>query len=91
VSVGTSNTTDCYATFFGKRFIGIVRDDSGNTIMVFEDGRGFVRARDMPGFWVVSAAEVQRCVAKRKRELAATVASLDATLALAAGLPEITA
>jgi hypothetical protein len=88
--VTTSNTTDCYSTFFGQRFIGIVRDDTGNTIMVFEDGRGFVRAKDAPGYWVESADAIQRYVARRKQELAATVASLDATLALAKGLPELT-
>lgn len=91
MSAITSNTTECYSTFFGKKLVGIVHDDNGNPMMVFEDGRAFVRAKDMCGFWVAPADDVRRAVQRRRAEYERNAAALDAMLALASALPELVA
>lgn len=84
-----SNTMACFSTFFGKRLIGHAYDENGNAMMIFEDGRAFVRAKDAPGFWVVSSDQVRRSVERQRAKLEREIAALSATVALADGLPAL--
>lgn len=87
-----SNTHDCFREFVGQRLTGLLfnalpvnrMDIAGGTrSMIFEDGRALTMASN-GSYWIDSAEEVQRAVARKQRELETIEREIREVLAVAA-------